>query len=147
MNPNRGKTIALIAGVACLVVVGLALVIVAGRWGELEREAETKPPAIDLSGNWPLTFPRGATRRMQVVAAGEGRYVIAAAGVLDGEYEVRGDRLVITQPRDRRMVGLEWQILDQFDLTLVAEPLPWPTGSSYAGATASRPDPSERFYR
>ncbi len=56
-----------------------------------------------------------------------------------GVYEVQGDRLVIVEPNDRRLLGFEWEIHPEGHLTLVGQPPLSQTGSDYLGAVMVRP--------
>ncbi|HEX5102220.1 MAG TPA: hypothetical protein VFV87_00310 [Pirellulaceae bacterium] len=94
--------------------------------------------APKIEGNWTATMPRGHQRTVTVQNVGDGRYTLATGGVLSGTYEWQNGKLVVVQPGDSRMVGLVWT-WDGEKLILTGEPANTPTGSSYTGATLTRP--------
>ena len=50
-----------------------------------------------------------------------------------GIYELRGDRLVIVEPNDRRLLGFAWEVRGDGRLVLVDQPPVSKTGSNYLG--------------
>lgn len=92
-----------------------------------------------LAGSWWMTLPRGFRHAITLVPVSEGRYRLLP-GVLNssGVYELRGNRLVIIEPSDRRLLGFEWELREGV-FRLVAQPPVGKTGSNYLGATLARP--------
>jgi hypothetical protein len=90
---------------------------------------------LDLAGRWLLTLPAGYQYRITLEAAGENRYrfpSLAFAGV----YELKGQKLVMLEPVDKRMTVFDWTINNVNSLTLTDET--GASGARYAGATLGR---------
>ncbi len=91
-----------------------------------------------LDGDWQAKLPAGFVQPTTIQNLGEGQYLLSSrASVFSGKYEWRSGRLVVVDPADERMLGLEWK-WDGQKLTLVSEPKNTPTGSSYTGTVLSR---------
>lgn len=91
-----------------------------------------------LSGAWEATLPKGAVRTVTLTHLEEDRFLLTSGGsVFNGVYQWQGDRLVVVQPDDKRMLGLTWKWQDG-RMTLIAEPAGKPTGSSYVGTKMER---------
>jgi hypothetical protein len=83
-----------------------------------------------------LTLPRGFRHKITLTLVGPGRYRFEPRKlVMSGTYEVKGDRLIITAPNDKRLTGFEWQKQPDGTWTLIGEPGVAKTGSSYLKAT------------
>ncbi len=99
-----------------------------------DRPAE-QPSKLDLAGRWLLTLPAGYQYRITLEAVGENRYrfpSLAFAGV----YELKGQKLVMLEPVDKRMTVFDWTINNVNNLTLTDET--GASGARYAGATLGR---------
>jgi hypothetical protein len=91
-----------------------------------------------LAGDWQAKLPAGFVQPTTIQDLGEGKYLLSSrASVFSGKYEWRNGLLVVIDPADERMSGLEWK-WDGQKLTLVSEPKNTPTGSSYTGTVLSR---------
>jgi beta-lactamase regulating signal transducer with metallopeptidase domain len=91
-----------------------------------------------LSGTWQMHLPAGFKHKVTLTPAGPNRYRLEPRRLnSSGIYEVRGNRLVIVAPNDRRLLGFEWEIR-QGRLILVGQPPTSKTGSNYLGATLVR---------
>jgi RNA polymerase sigma factor (sigma-70 family) len=92
----------------------------------------------DLTGEWLMHLPAGFTHQVHLTAAGPERYRLAPDRLnSSGVYELQGDRLVIVDPNDRRLLGFEWQA-DRAGFVLVGQPAVEKTGANYLGATLRR---------
>jgi hypothetical protein len=95
-------------------------------------------PALD--GSWQATLPAGFVQPTTIQNLGDGIYLLSSrASVFSGKYEWnrKDGKLVMVEPADERMVGLEWK-WDAQKLTLISEPKSTPTGSSYTGTVLTR---------
>lgn len=91
-----------------------------------------------LSGAWEATLPKGFVRAVTLTHLEEDRFLLTSGGsVFNGVYQWQGDRLVVVQPDDKRMIGLTWKWNDG-SMVLVGEPAGTPTGSSYLGTKMER---------
>lgn len=98
----------------------------------LPAEQPAKP---DLSGRWLLTLPAGYQYRITLESVGENRYrfpSLAFAGI----YELKGQKLVIVEPVDKRMTVFDWTLNNLNSLTLTDET--GASGARYVGATLGR---------
>jgi hypothetical protein len=94
-----------------------------------------QPEKLDLAGRWLLTLPAGYQYRITLEAVGENRYrfpSLAFAGV----YELKGQKLVMVEPVDKRMTIFDWTINNVNNLTLTDET--GASGARYVGATLGR---------
>src|ERR1041384_2369690 len=86
---------------------------------------------IDLSGNWELTLPKGAKFSSPIERLSENTYRIPALQLFSGVYELRGDKLAVTAPKDRRLTEFVWKVEDANKLTLIEAPSTGKIGSDY----------------
>lgn len=94
--------------------------------------------APDLSGNWELTLPKGAKYPSNIERVSENTYRIPGIKALSGIYELKGDKLVVTVPTDKRLTEYVWKVEDTNTLRLIEAPPTSKTGSDYRGATLIR---------
>lgn len=117
-----------------LLVMLLICVYLAGKYGGW-------PITTDhLVGTWKMDLPAGFRKDVTIKHLENDRFLIDSGGVLSGIYRWRKDRLVVVEPVDTRMMGLEWKWKGDH-LILIDEPKGTPTGSSYLGAVLERPQP------
>jgi hypothetical protein len=94
--------------------------------------------APSIAGDWQAKLPAGFVQPTTIQNLGDGHYLLSSrASVFSGKYEWRNGLLVVIDPADERMTGLEWR-WDGKTLTLVSEPKDTPTGASYTGTVLSR---------
>lgn len=99
--------------------------------------ARAMRPSHDFSGSWRLLLPAGFEHQVTLTSAGENRYRVEPRSLnMSGVYEVRGDRLVLAEPREERLKGFEWSVRSPFLMTLVAEATN--TGATYRDAVLFR---------
>ena len=128
----KSHVITVVFGIVCiLVVIFFAIANYHAFWPEV------KPPSLD--GSWTLTLPAGYTHAIRIDPAGPSRYMINRL-VFAGVYKLEGDRLMMVEPRDRRLTEFVWELLPGGDLTLVRGPRPGKTGATYLGARLTRVD-------
>ena len=125
-----------------LIVAMVSAAFLAGRMGD-----RWPWRAESIAGTYEIQFPAGAVREISILKLGDGNYRLQGGGVLNGIYQVKGDKLLVVQPDDPRMLGLAWR-KQTATWKLFREPVGTPTGSSYVGATltpkrgsATRPTP------
>ncbi len=95
---------------------------------------------VDISGDWLLTLPSGATQAVSLTDMGNDRFNFKPDSLLmSGVYRLDGDRLAMLRPNDRRFTEFTWAVEDDGSLVLVEEPDISQTGQSFAGATLTRP--------
>ncbi len=94
--------------------------------------------APDLSGNWELTMPKGVKYQSPIERVSEKSYRIPGIKALSGVYELKGDKLVVTVPTDKRLTEYVWKVEDANTLILIEAPPTSKTGSDYRGATLVR---------
>ncbi len=103
------------------------------------QDSELNMPELELGqlgGDWLLTLPAGFQYRISLEALQDGRYQLQHGSNFAGIYEVRGDKLFMSEPVDERHDVFTWRILNANTLLLIDE-----TGAScalYAGATLGR---------
>jgi hypothetical protein len=97
---------------------------------------------VGLEGEWEATLPAGFTRRWSILHLDDTRYRVLKAGTLSGVYELRGDRLVMVEPDEKRLTEFVWQIKDSNSLVLIESPPVSKVGSDYRGAMLRRVHPS-----
>lgn len=99
-----------------------------------------RPQPVDLQGRWILTMPNG----VQWDATFEKRCrcgnitLRCGAALLQGEYELTGDRLTMSHPTDERMISLVWRVRNRNALELIEHPVTSQFGSDYRGALLVR---------
>ena len=94
-----------------------------------------QPAEFDLAGRWLLTLPAGYQYRITIEALGENRYRFPSLSFA-GVYELKGQKLVMVEPVDKRMIVFDWTINNVNNLTLTDET--GASGARYAGATLGR---------
>ena len=108
----------------------------------LAGRISTQDPFVPLlAGPWTATLPAGFRQPTTLRMLEGDRWLLSSrAGVFNGVYRYHDGDLTVEKPADARMKGLIWK-WDGKQLTLVAEPVGTPTGSSYLG-TLLVPAPS-----
>lgn len=110
--------------------------------GVVPKEEQGPPFADDLSGRWALNLPAGFEHAAGLERVDDTHYRLSTKGVMNGVYEVRGQRLVMQEPVDKRQVGMSefrWQIENGQQLKLVGQPDPGEyNGGHYLGATLTK---------
>lgn len=94
------------------------------------------PTAVDFSGDWLLTLPAGFQYKVEFSATEDGRLRLKEAHNLAGIYQLRGDRLFMSEPVRERHSVFTWQILNANTLLLIDET--GASGARYSGATLGR---------
>ena len=94
--------------------------------------------ALDLSGNWELTLPKGGKFQSPIERVSENTYRIPSIQSLSGVYELKGDKLVVTVPTDPRLTEYVWKVEDANSLVLIEAPSASKIGWDYKGATLKR---------
>jgi hypothetical protein len=103
--------------------------------GPVQPELPAPPDQPGLGQRWLMYLPAGFVHRVTLTPCGPDRYRLDPPWLnSSGVYAVRGDRLVIVEPDDRRLFGFQWQIDRDGRLTLVDQPPLRETGSDYLGA-------------
>lgn len=96
---------------------------------------ERKSPALE--GSWRMYLPAGFEHAIVLKPLGDNRYRLEPGSLnSSGVYEVRGDRLVLVEPREPHLKGFEWSIRSPYFLTLTGQASN--TGSDYLGAVLFR---------
>jgi beta-lactamase regulating signal transducer with metallopeptidase domain len=104
--------------------------------GASEQWHEATP---DLSGTWQLRLPSGYQHTVTFERLDELHYRLTPSHfALAGIYELRGERLVIVEPDDRRLTEFEWLVESPQQLRLL-EPAVAENGGRYRGAVLLRP--------
>lgn len=99
-------------------------------------QPEPAPAKSALARQWVMLLPAGFAHWVTLTPLGSDRYRLEPRALnSSGMYEVQGNRLVIVEPNDRRLLGFEWEIQADGHLTLVGQPPLRETGSNYLGAT------------
>src|SRR5262245_31505611 len=102
---------------------------------------EVGPSALDVSGEWLLTLPRGFQYRIKLTPLGNNRYRFTPGYLtMTGVYELRGGLMIMVEPTDERLTQFKWE-LQGGGLKLVESPPRRKIGSDYRGATLRRPAP------
>jgi beta-lactamase regulating signal transducer with metallopeptidase domain len=84
---------------------------------------------------WRMHLPPGFVHEVTLKFLGGNRYRLGPAWLnSSGVYELRGDRLVMVEPNDARLLGFQWEMHGDGHLALVDQPPLAKTGSNYLGA-------------
>jgi hypothetical protein len=103
--------------------------------GSLRSELPAPADKHGLGKEWLMQLPAGFVHEVSVTPLGGDRYRLEPRQLnSSGVYEVRGGRLVIVEPNDRRLLGFAWEIHPDGHLTLVDQPPTEKTGVNYLGA-------------
>jgi len=110
------------------------------------RRAGRRPLPVNLNGEWLLTLPGGYEYAATIESTGSaGEYRLLTQPVnLRGVYRLEGPRLTVTDPANKRLKGLVWDVLNNNALLLIEQPIPSPVGADYRRATLTRQKPVER---
>ena len=141
MKPRLSRLSALLTGViAVVVLIGFLLHFGKIPWFAPERR-------VDLSGSWQVVLPAGFVKTMTIVSLGGDMYSMKPLNFA-GKYELRGNRLEITEPVDARLTEFAWELQADDSLILVEGPPVAKTGADYTGAVLrrqiGRPNPRSR---
>lgn len=92
------------------------------------------------TGDFTLRFPRGFKWDVRLLKLEDNFFQLSSKRNLncEGVYVLRGQRLVMEQPTDRRLTEFQWLVIDSDHLELVEEPPAAKTGAKYLGATLER---------
>jgi hypothetical protein len=125
-----------------------ALVVLAGMTSlglgvespERPNERYGTPGRADLTGKWILTMPVGVQWNATIEKRCRCGHVELRCGavLLQGQYELNGNRLVMVSPQDEKMVGLVWEMRNANLLELKEHPATSQFGSDYRGAVLVR---------
>jgi predicted RNA-binding Zn-ribbon protein involved in translation (DUF1610 family) len=104
-------------------------------------KADVAPgPALDptehaprLAGVWRLTLPAGATYNSELRRVDDTHFRLVKGVRFSGEYEIKGNRLVLSKPNQPIDAGFAWELRTPDELALVAAPPS--VGTMYKGAT------------
>ncbi len=96
------------------------------------------PGLVDLAGRWQLTLPEGGQHSVLILNLGQNRYLLRSGGNTSGMYELRGDRLAVVDPDDKRLTEFVWSVQDSNKMVLVESPAVAKVGSDYRGAVLNR---------
>ena len=91
-----------------------------------------------LEGEWEITLPAGFIRRLSILHLDGARYRISRSGNSSGIYELRGDKLVVVEPDDKRLTEFVWHVEDPNRMVLIESPAVSKVGSDYRGAILKR---------
>ena len=93
-------------------------------------------PTAPATGTWLLTTPGGVTWRVKLRREPDGRYALgnpnSTSSNLSGFYVWDQGRLVMDDPADDRMMGMEWEWVGN-SLMLTRETANTPAGATYLG--------------
>lgn len=108
----------------------------------LAGRVSMRPGYPQLNGSYVADLPAGFQQPMTIRPLEPGVFLLSGrASVFNGTYRWQDGRLVVIDPDDARMVGLQWTV-DGDQLILTAEPPGHPTGASYL-STVLRPKKDE----
>jgi hypothetical protein len=97
------------------------------------------PPPKAPGVPYQMWLPAGFTHTVTLTPVGGNRFRLEPKRLnSSGIYELRGDRLVIVEPNDRRLLGFAWEVRGDGRLVLVDQPPVSKTGSNYLGARLTR---------
>jgi hypothetical protein len=87
---------------------------------------------LTLAGEWLVQMPAGFEQPQTITHLDGDRYLLGRLNHA-GVYRLEGDRLIMDEPRDRRLTEFVWRLRADGTLILIAEPPPAKTGASYLG--------------
>jgi hypothetical protein len=101
-------------------------------------ESEAARAASDYSGAWRMLLPAGFDLAAKLEAMAENRYRFTSGGSrFNGVYELRGNRLVMVEPKESRLEGFAFEVRSRYLLTLVEQSAK--LEHDYRGAVLFRP--------
>jgi hypothetical protein len=108
--------------------------------GAEPRRIGRQPPPVNLVGEWLLTLPAGFEYSATIEPTGTaGEYRVKSKAVnLCGVYRLEGQRLTVTEPTNKKLKGLVWDVLNNNALMLIEQPIPSPVSADYRRATLTR---------
>ncbi len=118
-------------------------------WQAAESAAASQPDsaqpnsrrdAAGLEGDWDVALPAGFKHGLSILHLDAARDRMSEAGVFSGVYELRGDKLAVVEPDDKRLTEFVWQMEDSNRLLLIESS--HKTGQDYRGAVLVRVSPA-----